>query len=342
MAKRALITGITGQDGSYLAELLLDKGYEVHGMVRRASTFNTQRLAEIYQDPHDPKARLFLHYGDVTDGAGMRKILTACQPDEIYHLAAQSQVRVSFDQPVYTAQVNAVGTLRLLEAVRDVGLPTRIFYAASGDMFGRTPPPQDEHSPFEPISPSACAKLFSYWQMISYRQAYGMFACNGIMFNHESPRRSQTFITRKISRAVGRIREGIQTKLYVGNLDSRRDWGYAGDYVHAMWAMLQQDTPDDYVIATGESHSVRDFLSEAFGTMGMDWQEYVEIDPRYFRPTDAEEYRGDASKAREKLGWEPTVKFKPLVKLMVEHDWKLAKQEKLIANSEPIIGDDDT
>ena len=341
MAKRALITGITGQDGSYLAELLLGKGYEVHGMVRRASTFNTQRLADIYQDPHDPKAKLFFHYGDITDGSGMRRVLSKCQPDEIYHLASQSQARVSFDQPVYTAEVNAVGTLRLLEAVRDVGLPTRIFNAASGDMFGRTPPPQTELSHFEPISPGACAKLFAYWQMISYRKGYGLFTCNGIMFNHESPRRSQTFITRKITRAVGRIKEGLQDKLYVGNLESRRDWGYSPDYVEAMWAMLQKDEPDDYIIATGESHSVREFLGEAFGQMGMEWQEHVEIDPHYFRPTDTEELRWDASKAKEKLGWEPTVRFKELVRLMVEHDWMLARQEKLIANSETVRGDDD-
>ncbi len=333
MAKRALITGITGQDGSYLTELLLGKGYEVHGLVRRASTFNTRRLEHIYQDPHDPTARLFFHYGDVTDGAGLRKVLTQCQPDEIYHLAAQSHVRVSFNQPVYSAQVDAVGVIRLLEAVRDTALPTRIFNAATSDMFGRTPPPQNEQSPFAPLSPHGCGKLFGYWQMVNYRQAYGLFTCNGIMFNHESPRRGETFITRKITRAATRIKEGLQDKLYVGNLEARRDWGFAGDYVEAMWRMLQQDQPDDYVLATGETHTVREFLIAAFDRVGLDWQEHVEIDPHYFRPTDVEDLCGDATKAATQLDWTPAVRFKDLIKMMVDADAQLARNEKLLRHA---------
>jgi GDPmannose 4,6-dehydratase len=337
MAKRALITGITGQDGSYLSELLLSKGYEVHGLVRRASTFNTHRLEHIYQDPHDPAARLFFHYGDVTDGAGLRRVLTQCRPDEIYHLAAQSHVRVSFNQPVYSAQVDAVGVLRLLEAVRDTALPTRIFNAATSEMFGRTPPPQNEQSPFAPLSPHGCAKLFAYWQMVNYREAYGVFTCNGIMFNHESPRRGETFITRKITRAATRIAAGLQDKLYVGNLEARRDWGFAGDYVEAMWRMLQQDQPGDYVLATGETHTVREFMIEAFNRVGLDWQKHVEIDPHYFRPTDVEDLCGDATKAAEQLDWKPTTYFKDLVKLMIDADTQLAQNEKLIRDTN---GDD--
>jgi len=331
MAKKALITGITGQDGSYLAELLLEKGYEVHGLVRRSSTFGTERIDHIYRDPHEAGNRLFLHYGDLTDGAGLRQVLSACRPDEVYNLAAQSHVRVSFDQPVYTAQVDAVGTLRLLEAIRDLGLPVRFYQASSSEMFGKVAEtPQSEKTPFYPRSPYACAKVFSYWQTVNYREAYGLFACNGILFNHESPRRGETFVTRKITRAATRIKEGLQDVLYLGNLDAKRDWGFAGDYVEAMWLMLQQDEPDDYVIATGQTHSIREFLDEAFGLLGLDWQQHVEIDPRYFRPTEVDLLLGDASKAREKLGWRPRVSFKQLVQIMVEHDWELAREERVL------------
>jgi len=332
MAKRALITGITGQDGSYLTELLLAKGYEVHGVIRRASTFNTERIDHIYRDPHDPNARLFLHYGDLTDGAGLRQVLTACQPDEVYNLGAQSHVKVSFDQPVYTVQADALGTLRLLEAIRDLGLPTKFYQASSSEMFGKVvETPQKETTPFYPRSPYGCAKVFSYWQTVNYRESYGMFACNGILFNHESPRRGQTFVTRKITRAAGRIKEGLQDKLYMGNMDAKRDWGFAGDYVEAMWLMLQQDQPDDYVIATGETHSVAEFAQEAFGLLGLDWQKYIEVDPRYFRPAEVDLLLGDAGKACRKLGWKPKVTFKELVKMMVEHDWNLAKEERVLA-----------
>jgi len=333
MAKTALITGITGQDGSYLAELLLGKGYTVHGLIRRSSSFNTERIDHIYKDPHDPEARLFLHYGDLTDGAGLRQVLTACQPDEVYNLGAQSHVRVSFDQPVYTAQVDAIGTLRLLEAIRDLGLPTKFYQASSSEMFGQVAEtPQTEKTPFHPRSPYGCAKVFSYWQTVNYREAYGMFACNGILFNHESPRRGETFVTRKITRAATRIREGIQEKLYLGNLDARRDWGFAGDYVEVMWLMLQQEQPDDYVIATGETHSVREFVEEVFGLLGLDWKKCVEIDPRYFRPTEVDMLLGDASKARKALGWKPRITFKTLAKMMTEHDWAVAKEERILAD----------
>jgi len=330
--KKALITGITGQDGSYLAEFLLARGYVVHGMVRRSSTFNTDRIEHLYRDPHDPEARLFLHYGDLTDGTGLRGILSRVQPDEVYNLGAQSHVRVSFDQPVYTAQVDAVGTLRLLESIRDVGLPTRFYQASSSEMFGKvTESPQRETTPFSPRSPYGCAKVFSYWQTVNYREAYGMFCCNGILFNHESPRRGETFVTRKITRAATRIKEGLQDKLYLGNLDAKRDWGFAGDYVEAMWLMLQQDAPDDYVIATGETHSVREFLAEVFGLLDLDWQKHVEIDPRYFRPTEVDLLLGDPSKAMKMLGWTPRVRFKDLAGMMVEHDWKLAKEDRVLA-----------
>jgi len=333
MAKRALITGITGQDGSYLAEFLLGKGYEVHGLVRRSSTFGTERIEHIYQDPHEKGARLFLHYGDLTDGSGLRQVLTEVQPDEVYNLGAQSHVRVSFDQPVYTAQVDAVGTLRLLEAIRDLGLPTRFYQASSSEMYGKvTETPQTEKTPFYPRSPYACAKVFSYWQTVNHREAYEMFACNGILFNHESPRRGQTFVTRKITRGATRIKVGLQDKLYLGNLDAKRDWGFAGDYVEAMWLMLQQDEPDDYVIATGETHSVREFLDEVFGQLDLDWQKYVEIDPRYFRPTEVELLLGNADKAREQLGWTPKVDFRGLARLMVEHDLSLAEEERVLAD----------
>ncbi len=330
--KKALITGVTGQDGSYLAEFLLGKGYEVHGLIRRSSTFGTERIDHLYRDPHDPQARLFLHYGDLTDGAGLRHVLTKVQPSEVYNLGAQSHVRVSFDQPVYTAQVDAVGTLRLLEAIRDLGLPTRFYQASSSEMYGTvTEVPQTEKTPFHPRSPYGCAKVFGYFQTVNYREAYGLFTCNGILFNHESPRRGETFVTRKITRAATRIKEGLQEKVYLGNLDAKRDWGFAGDYVEAMWLMLQQDQPDDYVIATGENHSVREFLQEVFSQLELDWEKHVEIDPRYFRPAEVDELLGDASRARKVLGWQPKVGFEELAKLMIDHDWTVAKEEKVLA-----------
>jgi len=331
MAKRALITGITGQDGSYLAELLLEKGYEIHGLIRRSSTFGTERIDHLYSDPHDPRTRLFLHYGDLTDGAGLRGVLTACQPDEVYNLGAQSHVRVSFDQPVYTAQVDAVGTLRLLEAIRDLGLATRFYQASSSEMYGKVvETPQSEKVPFYPRSPYGCAKVFSYWQTVNYREAYGIFACNGILFNHESPRRGETFVTRKITRAATRIKEGLQDKLYLGNLDARRDWGFARDYVEAMWLMLQQAEPDDYVIATGQAHSVGEFAAEVFNLLDLDGDKHIEIDPRYFRPAEVDLLVGDATKARNRLGWKPTVTFKQLAKIMTDHDWNLAREQRLL------------
>lgn len=332
MAKKALITGITGQDGSYLAELLLAKGYQVHGIIRRSSTFNTERIDHIYRDPHDQQARLFLHFGDLTDGAGLRQVLTACQPDEVYNLGAQSHVKVSFDQPVYTVQTDALGTLRLLEAIRDLGLPTKFYQASSSEMFGKVAEtPQKETTPFYPRSPYGCAKVFSYWQCVNYRESYDMFCCNGILFNHESPRRGETFVTRKITRAASRIKEGLQEKLYMGNMDAKRDWGFAGDYVEAMWLMLQQEKPDDYVVATGETHSVAEFAQAAFELLGLDWQKYIEIDPRYFRPAEVELLLGDASKADRELGWKPKTSFKELVQMMVEHDWALAKEERVLS-----------
>ncbi len=329
--KRALITGITGQDGSYLAEFLLAKGYEVHGLVRRSSVFGTERIDHIYQDPHDAGARLFLHYGDLTDGTGLRQVLTKVQPDEVYNLGAQSHVRVSFDQAVYTAQVDAVGTLRLLEAIRDTGLSSRFYQASSSEMFGEVAEtPQRETTPFHPRSPYGCAKVFSYWQTVNHREAYDMFCCNGILFNHESPRRGETFVTRKITRAATRIKEGLQDKLFLGNIEAKRDWGFAGDYVEAMWLMLQQDAADDYVVATGKTYSVREFLDEVFGQLGLDWKKYVEIDPRYYRPAEVDLLLGDATKAREKLGWVPKVDLKGLAKMMVDNDWKLAKEERVL------------
>lgn len=332
--EKALITGITGQDGSYLAELLLAKDYEVHGIVRRASTFNTDRIDDIYQDPHESAAHLFLHYGDLTDGTGLRRILEKIQPDEVYNLGAQSHVRISFDQPEYTADVVATGTLRLLDALRDYmrnwGKEVRIYQAGSSEMFGAAPPPQSEQTPFYPRSPYAVSKVAAHWFMVNYRESYGMHISNGILFNHESPRRGETFVTRKITRAVGRIKMGLQKKLYLGNLDAKRDWGFAGDYVEAMWLMLQQDEPDDYVVATGESYSVREFLEEAFGQAGLDWQKYVEIDPRYFRPAEVDFLLGDPTKAKEKLGWRPTVTFKTLVRMMLDHDLELARQERTL------------
>ena len=329
--RSALITGITGQDGSYLAELLLSKGYAVHGIVRRASTFTTVRLDGIYVDPHTSGAPLHLHYGDVTDGTGLRRILEVAKPDEIYNLAAQSHVRVSFDQPEYTADTVATGTLRLLEAVRDYastsGNRVKFYQAGSSEMFGAANPPQSETTAFYPRSPYAVSKVAAHWYARNYREAYKLFICNGILFNHESPRRGETFVTRKITRALGRISLGLQDKLYLGNLESKRDWGHAADYVQAMWLMLQQDKPDDYVVATGEAYSVREFLDVAAGRLGIDWKKYVEIDPRYFRPTEVDYLLGDSSKARNALGWTPKTSFTQLVCSMVDHDLGLARQE---------------
>jgi GDPmannose 4,6-dehydratase len=319
--KRAFITGITGQDGSYLAELLLGKGYEVYGTIRRSSSFNTRRIDHIYQDPHEAGARLHLVYADLNDASSMNKLLRNIRPDEIYNLGAQSHVRTSFDVPEYTAEVVGLGTLRLLEAVRDSGFTPKFYQASSSEMFGMAvETPQRETTPFYPRSPYGASKAFAYWMAVNYRESYGIFASNGILFNHESPRRGETFVSRKITMAAARIKLGIQQKLYLGNLDSRRDWGYAKDYVEAMWLMLQQDEPDDYVIATGETHSVREFLDQAFGYLDLDWQDFVEIDPRYFRPAEVDALLGDASKARAKLGWEPKIKFDELVRLMVDAD----------------------
>jgi len=327
--KKALITGITGQDGSYLAELLLGKGYEVHGIVRRSSSFNTERLEHLYVDPHRPEARLFLHYGDLVDGIGLREILTRVQPNEVYNLGAQSHVRVSFDQPVYTVQSDALGTINLLEAIRDTRMPTRFYQASSSEMYGKVvQTPQTEKTPFYPRSPYACAKVYSFWQTVNYREAYGMFCCNGILFNHESPRRGETFVTRKITRAATRIKEGLQDKIYLGNLEARRDWGFAGDYVEAMWLMLQQPAPDDFVIATGQTHSVSEFVNEVFALLGLDSARHVEIDSRYFRPSEVDLLLGDASKAQRVLGWKPKVTFKQLAKLMTDADWELARREQ--------------
>jgi len=326
--KKALITGITGQDGSYLAELLLGKGYEVHGIMRRASTFNTERIDQLYQDPHINGVKLFLHYGDIADSTNLIKLLYRVQPDEIYHLAAQSHVRVSFDIPEYTGDVTGMGTIRILEAVRETGLKSKFYQASSSEMFGKVQEvPQRETTPFYPRSPYAAAKLYAYWVTVNYRESYDMFACNGILFNHESPRRGETFVTRKVTRAAARIKYGVEDKLYLGNLDARRDWGYAKEYVEAMWLMLQQEQPDDYVIATGETHSIRDLLDEAFGYAGLDWKEHVDIDPRYYRPAEVDLLIGDASKAKRKLGWEPKTRFKELVQLMMDADTAIAEKE---------------
>ena len=321
--KKALITGVTGQDGSYLAELLLDKGYEVHGVIRRSSSFNTGRIQHIFEDIHKPEVKLHLHYGDMTDELGLERLLDRTRPDEIYNLAAQSHVRVSFDQPIYTVDVVAMGTMRLLEAIRNVELEkvTRFYQASSSEIFGKVlSTPQSETTPFNPMSPYACGKVFCHHIINNYREAYGIHASNGILFNHESPRRGETFVTRKITRGLARILAGLDDKLYLGNLDASRDWGYAGDYVEAMWLMMQQDEPDDYVIATGESHSVRDFLVESFRAVGLDWQDYVEIDPRYFRPSEVDALIGDATKACEKLGWTPKTRFRDLVHMMLKAD----------------------
>lgn len=328
MPKKALITGITGQDGSYLAEFLLDKGYEVHGLIRRSSTFNTDRIEHLYVDPHEPKVNLFLHYGDLNDGGQLNSLVYNIHPDEIYHLGAQSHVRVSFDMPEFTGDITGLGTIRLLEAIRRSGIKTKFYQASSSEMFGDAPSPQNEDTSFRPRSPYAAAKVYAYWMVRNYRDGYNMFACNGILFNHESPRRGETFVTRKITRAVARIKYGLQDKLYLGNLKAKRDWGYAPDYVEAMWLMLQHETPEDFVIATGESHSVREFLEEAFSYAGLDWQEYVEIDPRYFRPTEVEFLQGDASKANKILGWRPRLDFKELVRTMVDADIKALEEIK--------------
>ncbi len=329
MAKKALITGITGQDGSYLAEFLLAKGYEVHGLIRRASTFNTGRLDAIYSDPHSGRSRLLLHHGDLSDASGLSRLLSEVCPDEIYNLAAQSHVRVSFDAPEYTTDITATGAVRLLETVRQIGLKTRFYQASSSEMYGKVREiPQTETTPFYPRSPYGCAKVYAYWITVNYRESYGLHASNGILFNHESPRRGETFVTRKITRAVAHIQAGLQDKLYLGNLEAKRDWGYAKEYVEAMWLMLQQDQPDDYVVATAQTHSIRECLDLAFGHAGMNWKKYVEIDPHYYRPAEVDLLMGDYSKARQKLGWEPKTKFEDLIRLMVEADIKLLKDHR--------------
>jgi GDPmannose 4,6-dehydratase len=329
--KTALVTGITGQDGSYLAELLLSKGYVVHGIVRRASSFNTGRIDAIRREEHDPSARLFLHYGDLADATALRRVIEAVQPDEVYNLGAQSHVRVSFDSPEYTADIVAVGTLRLLEGVRDYSERTsrtvRFYQAGSSEMFGAAPPPQNETTAFHPRSPYAAAKVAAHWFAVNNREAYGMFVANGILFNHESPRRGENFVTRKITRAVGRIKLGSGETLYLGNLKARRDWGFAGDYVEAMWRMLQHDKPDDFVVATGESHSVEDFLEEAFGYVDLDWRDHVKIEPRFYRPSEVDALEGDSSKAQAILGWKPNVTFRGLTRMMVDADLELARRE---------------
>lgn len=319
--KKALITGITGQDGSYLAELLLEKGYEVHGIIRRSSSFNTGRIEHLYQDFHVNDARIFLHYGDLSDSSALSRLLEKIQPDEIYNLAAQSHVRVSFDIPEYTADVVGLGTIRILDAIKETKIKTRFYQASTSELYGKVvETPQTEKTPFYPRSPYACAKLYSYWITVNYRESYDIYACNGILFNHESPRRGETFVTKKITHAIARILKKEQDKLYLGNLDAKRDWGYAKDYVEAMWLMLQQEKAEDYVIATGETHSVREFLDEAFGLVGLDWKKYVEIDPRYYRPAEVDLLLGNPAKAKEKLGWKPKTTFKELVKIMLEYD----------------------
>jgi GDPmannose 4,6-dehydratase len=327
MKKRALITGITGQDGSYLAELLLAKGYEVHGLIRRASTFNTHRIDHLYVDPHDAAAKLFLHYGDLSDGARLVTLMAEIKPDEVYNLAAQSHVRVSFDEPEHTADTTGTGSIRLLEAVRLSGIETRFYQASSSELYGATPPPQSETTPFYPRSPYAAAKLYSYWITKNYREAYDMFAVNGILFNHESPRRGETFVTRKITRAVARIKAGVQKDLYLGNLESIRDWGYAAEYVEGMWRMLQAHTPDDYVLATGVGYTIKDFLETSFGHVGLDWQEFVKFDERYLRPTEVDALIGDPSKAADELGWKASVDGLALAKLMVDADIEALEHE---------------
>ncbi len=328
MEKKALITGITGQDGSYLAELLLNKGYQVHGIKRRSSSFNTSRIDGVLPDWHERGARLYLYFADLADSSSLIKLLSQIRPDEIYHLGAQSHVRTSFDIPEYTADITAVGTTRILEAVHATGIKTKFYQASSSEMFGRVAEtPQRETTPFRPCSPYACAKVYAHWMSINYRESYGLFACNGILFNHESPRRGETFVSRKITRAVARIHCGLQDKLYLGNLDAKRDWGYTPEYVEAMWRMMQLDEPDDFVVATGETHTVREFVQSAFDYAGLDWKKWVEIDSRYFRPTEVDILQGDASKARRVLGWEPKVKFEQLVRLMVDADLQLLQDQ---------------
>ena len=339
--KRAMITGITGQDGSYLAELLLSKGYEVHGLIRRTSTFNTDRVDHLYTDPHDPGARLFLHYGDLANAEQLTHLIYNMEPDEIYHLGAQSHVKVSFEMPEYTSDVTGLGTTRLLQAMQRSGIKSKFYQASSSEMFGNAPAPQDEHTPFQPRSPYATAKVYAYWMAVNYREGYHLFACNGVLFNHESPRRGETFVTRKITRAIARILAGQQQKLYLGNLEAQRDWGYAPEYVEAMWLMLQQDEADDYVIGTGEAHAVKEFVEAAFAYAGLDWQAHVEIDPRYFRPTEVDFLRANASKAKGRLGWEPQVSFRELVAIMVDADMEaiglqpIGKGEHILAEKFP-------
>jgi GDPmannose 4,6-dehydratase len=337
MTKKALLTGVTGQDGSFLSELLLEKGYEVHGIIRRASTFNTDRIDHLYKDPHDPTTRMFLWYGDLADSTGLRRLIEKVKPDEIYNLGAQSHVKVSFDEPEYTADVTGLGCLRILEAARDYQDRTshqvRFYQASSSEMFGSAAPPQSLKTPFHPRSPYACAKVYAYWQTVNYRESYNLFACNGVLFNHESARRGETFVTRKITRAVGRIKMGLQDKLYLGNLEAKRDWGHARDYVEAMWLMLQQDTARDLVVCTGESYSVREFAERAFGLAELDYKKYVQIDPRYFRPAEVEYLQGDPSDTFEKLAWRPRTSFDQLVREMVEHDLDRAKQERTLRDA---------
>ncbi len=331
--KKAFLTGITGQDGSYLAELLLNKGYEVHGLIRRSSTFNTDRIDHLYRDVHEQGAKLFLHYGDLSVSGQLMDLLHSLNPDEIYHLGAQSHVRVSFDMPEYTGDVTGLGTLRILEAIRKTGIKTKFYQASSSEMFGAASPPQNEKTMFQPRSPYAAAKVYAYYIVRNYRDAYGLFATNGILFNHESPRRGETFVTRKITRAATQIKLGLKNKLYLGNLESKRDWGFAGDFVEAMWLMLQQDKPDDFVIATGETHSVREFAEKVFSRLDLDYHKYVSIDPRYFRPTEVDVLLGDASKAKKILNWQPKVSFDKLIDMMIEADMRLAQKEKTLVDA---------
>ena len=326
-SKKAFVTGITGQDGSYLAEFLLTKGYEVHGLLRRSSSFNTERLDPIYKDPHEAGVKFLMHYGDLSDSGSLVNLIRELEPDEIYHLGAQSHVKVSFEVPEYTSDTTGLGTVRILEAIRSSGVETRFYQASSSEMFGSAPPPQSEETPFHPRSPYGVAKVFSYWMTVNYREAHDMYACNGILFNHESPRRGETFVTRKITRAVARIKAGLQDKLYLGNMDAKRDWGYAPEYVEAMWLMLQQDKPDDYVVATGEAHTVREFVEVAFEHAELDWEKHVEIDPRYFRPSEVDFLLGDPTKAKKVLNWEPKTTFADLTRLMVDADIALLQDE---------------
>lgn len=331
--KKALITGITGQDGSYLAELLLSKGYEVHGLIRRSSSFNTARIDHLYRDFHDPEARIFLHFGDLSVSAQLMDLLHSIKPEEIYHLGAQSHVRVSFDMPEYTGDITGLGTLRILEAIRKTSIKTKFYQASSSEMFGAAPPPQKEDTPFQPQSPYAAAKVYAYYIARNYRNAYNIFATNGILFNHESPRRGETFVTRKVTRAATQIKLGLKDKLYLGNLEAKRDWGFAGDYVEAMWLMLQQEKPDDYVIATGETHSVREFVEKVFTKLDLDYEKHVKVDPQYFRPTEVDVLLGDSSKAQKILGWRPKVSFDQLIDMMIASDLELAKKEKTLVDA---------